>query len=213
MVEQMTANVRPALLLLVFGAGLLLAIACANITNLLLSRVSTRAREFATRAALGAGRRRLLRQVLTESVMFSLVGGVLGLLVGWVLTAAVQSLAPADLPRLQDIRVDMSFLVAGGAVAVLVGSIAGVLPALRQTGVDLATAIQVGGNRSMGSAGRGLRETFVAVEVASVLFGVEALDGVAFIVPSAVVLVVAAASCYLPGRRAAAVDPAAVLLS
>ena len=166
MAEQMTANVRPALLLLVAGAGLVLAIACANVTNLLLSRVSTRAREFATRAALGAGRRRLLRQVLTESVVFSVVGGFLGLFVGWVLTTAVQSLAPADFPRLQDIRVDLRFLVAGGVVAVFVGSIAGVLPALRQTGVDLVSAIQVGGNRSMGSAGRRLRETLVVVEVA-----------------------------------------------
>ena len=166
MVEQMTANVRPALLLLVVGAGLVLAIACANVTNLLLSRVSTRAREFATRAALGADRRRLLQQVVTESVVFSLVGGVLGLFVGWVLTTAVRSLAPEDFPRLQDIRVDMWFLAAGGIVAVFVGSIVAVLPALRQTGVDLASAIQVGGIRSMGNAGRRLRETLVAAEVA-----------------------------------------------
>ena len=166
MVEQMTANVRPALLLLVVGAGLVLAIACANVTNLLLSRVSTRSREFGTRAALGAGRCRLLQQILTESVVFSLVGGVLGLFVGWVLTTAVQLLAPEDFPRLQDIRVDMWSISAGGVVAVFVGSIAGVLPALRQTGVDLVSAIQVGGNRSMGNAGRGLRESLVVVEVA-----------------------------------------------
>ena len=166
MVEQMTANVRPALLLLVVGAGLVLAIACANVTNLLLSRVSTRAREFATRAALGADRRRLLQQVVTESVVFSLVGGVLGLFVGWVLTTPVRSLAPEDFPRLQAIRVDMWFLAAGGVVAVFVGSIVGVLPALRQTGVDLASAIQVGGIRSMGNAGRRLRETLVVAEVA-----------------------------------------------
>ena len=166
MVEQMTANVRPALLLLVVGAGLVLAIACANVTNLLLSRVSTRAREFATRAALGAGRRRVLQQIVTESVVFSLVGGVLGLFVGWVFTTAVRSLAPEDFPRLQDIRVDMWFLAAGAVVAVFVGSIVGVLPALRQTGVDLVSAIQVGGIRSMGNAGRRLRETLVVVEVA-----------------------------------------------
>jgi len=164
--DQMTANVRPALLLLVAGAGLLLAIACANVTNLLLSRMSTRAREFATRAALGARRRRLLRQVVTESVVFSLVGGVLGLFLGWVCTTTVRSLAPEDFPRLQDIRVDMWFLAAGGIVAVFVGSIAAVLPALRQTGVDLVGAMQVGGIRSMGNAGRRLRETLVAVEVA-----------------------------------------------
>ena len=166
MVEQMTANVRPALLLLVVGAGLVLAIACANVTNLLLSRVSTRAREFATRAALGAGRRRVLQQIVTESVVFSLVGGVLGVFVGWVFTTAVRSLAPEDFPRLQDIRVDMWFLAAGAVVAVFVGSIVGVLPALRQTGVDLVSAIQVGGMRSMGNAGRRLRETLVVVEVA-----------------------------------------------
>ena len=166
MVEQMTANVRPALLLLVAGAGLVLTIACANVTNLLLSRVSTRAREFATRAALGADRRRLLRQVVTESVVFSLVGGVLGLFVGWVFITAVRSLAPEDFPRLQDIRVDMWFLAVGGVVAVFVGSIAAVLPALRQTGADLVSAMQVGGIRSMGSAGRRLRETLVVVEVA-----------------------------------------------
>ena len=166
MVEQMTASVRPALLLLLAGAGLVLAIACANVTNLLLSRVSTRAREFATRAALGAGRRRLLQQVVTESVVFSLVGGVLGLFAGWVFITAVRSLAPEDFPRLEDVRVDMWFLAAGGVVAVFVGSVAAVLPALRQTGVDLVSAMQVGGNRSMGNAGRRLRETLVVVEVA-----------------------------------------------
>ncbi|MYN65276.1 MAG: FtsX-like permease family protein [Acidobacteria bacterium] len=95
----MTATVRPALLLLVVGAGLFLAIACANVTNLLLSRVGTRAREFATRAALGADRFRLLRQVVTESVVFSLVGGILGLFLGWVLVTAVHSFAPEDFPR------------------------------------------------------------------------------------------------------------------
>ena len=150
MAEQMTANVRPALLLLVAGAGLILAIACANVTNLLLSRVSIRACEFATRAALGADRRRLLQQVVTESVVLSLVGGALGLFVGWVFLTAVRSLAPADFPRLQDIRVDMWFLAAGGVVAVFVGPLAGVLPALRQTGVDLVGAIRAGGIRGNG---------------------------------------------------------------
>ena len=169
MVEQMSANVRPALLLLLVGAGLVLVIACANVTSLLLSRVSTRAREFATRAALGADRRRLLRQSVTESVVFSLVGGVLGLFVGWVFITAVHSLAPADFPRLQDIRVDMWFLAAGGVVAVFVGSISGVLPALRQTGVHLVRAIQAGGIRSTGNAGRRLREALVVVEVALAL--------------------------------------------
>ena len=166
MAEQMTASVRPALLLLVAATGLILAIACANVANLLLSRVSTRAREFATRAALGAGRRRLLRQVVTESIVLSLAGGALGLFVGWVFITAVRSLAPADFPRLQDIRVDLWFLAAGGVVAVFVGSLAGVLPALRQTGVDLVSAIQSGGIRGTGNAGRRLRETLVVVEVA-----------------------------------------------
>ena len=166
LVEQMTANVRPALVLLVVGAGLFLAIACANVTNLLLSRVSTRAREFATRAALGADRRRLLRQAVTESVVFSLVGGVLGLFLGWVLVTAVHSFAPEDFPRLHDIRADTWFVAAGGFVAVFVGSIAGVLPALRQTGANLVSAMQVGGIRSMGNAGRRLRETLVVIEVA-----------------------------------------------
>ena len=165
-VDQMTANVRPALLLLVVGAGLVLMIACANVTNLLLSRMSVRSREFATRAALGGNRRRLLQQILTESVVLSLFGGALGLFVGWVFVTAVRALAPEGFPRLQEIRVDLWFLVAGGVVAVLVGAIVGVLPALRQTGVDLISAIHAGGVRSMGNAGRRLRETLVVVEVA-----------------------------------------------
>ena len=107
--EEMTRSVRPAMLVLMTAVGLILLIACANMANLLLARGVSRGRELAVRAALGAGRGRLARQLLTESLAIGLMGGALGLMLGWMLIRAVPAWAPEEFPRLDDIRLDVGF--------------------------------------------------------------------------------------------------------
>jgi len=166
LVDQMTMRVRPALMVLAAGVMLVLLIACANVANLFLSRGSDRSRELAIRAALGAGRRRLMRQLFTESLVIALLGGTLGIFVGCALTAAVPALAPADFPRLDDIQVDARFLIVAALAAVVVGAVSGATPAVRGSRVDLAASMQAGGARSAGTPGARMRRVLLAVEAA-----------------------------------------------
>jgi putative ABC transport system permease protein len=166
LVEEMTMRVRPALMVLTAGVTLVLLIACANLANLFLSRGSARSRELAVRAALGAGRRRLMRQLFTESLVIALLGGALGIVVGIALTAAVPVLAPGDFPRLKKIRVDVRFLCAAVLAAVFAGVVSGAAPALRGSRIDLAAAMQSGGARAVGASGSRMRRMLLAVEAA-----------------------------------------------
>jgi putative ABC transport system permease protein len=166
LVDQETRNIRQALLVLAAGIGLLLLIACANVTNLLLSRASDRVREFAVRAALGAGRGRILRQLVIESLVVATAGGLLGVTLGWLLTSAVPTLAPDSVPRLYEIRVDGGFLVAAILASTFVGLVAGVWPAFASAKVDLLSAMQQGGTRSTGASGKQTRRLLVVAEAA-----------------------------------------------
>jgi predicted permease len=152
LLDTITERIRPALLVLAGGILLVLLIACANVANLYLSRGTARSRELAVRAALGAGRRRLAGQLLTESLVISLAGGTIGAFVGWALTRAVPALAPVGFPRVDDVQVDVRFLGIALLVSLFVGVTAGLLPALRGSTAALSPALREGDTRT--TAGR-----------------------------------------------------------
>lgn len=163
--ERVTESVRPALIVLAIGIGFVLLIACANVTNLFLSRGVGRAREMAVRAALGAGRARLLRQLLVESLLLSLLGGVLGIYLGWMLTGAIPALAPDNFPRVSNIAVDTRVLLVALLLSIVAGTLSGLLPALRGSRVALSSAMREGDVRTSTSSGRS-RPVLLALEAA-----------------------------------------------
>ena len=128
--DDLIRDVKPALLVIIAAVALLLVIACVNVTNLMLARGAQRQGELATRAALGARPSRLIRQLLTESILLALAGGALGLLLARVGVRVLVALAPVDLPRAGNIRVDTIAYAFAFAIAVLVGVVVGMVPAL-----------------------------------------------------------------------------------
>ncbi len=159
--DRQVDDVRTASLAL-FGAVLaVLLIACANIASLLLARAVSRERELAVRAAMGASRWRLARQTLTESLVLSAIGGVLGCVCAFVLLRIFLAIAPAALPRLQDARIDLRVLAFTLAAAVGSGLLFGIAPALRRSG-----SLAVGGWRATATSRGGLRSILVTLEIA-----------------------------------------------
>ncbi|HKI95273.1 MAG TPA: ABC transporter permease [Gemmatimonadales bacterium] len=160
--------VRPALYILLGAVGLVLLVACVNVANLLLARGTTRVRDVAVRSALGAGRRRMVRQFLVEGIVLAIVGGVVGVGLAFWGTRALLAIAPADIPRVASVGVDFRVLVATLAIAVLVGVVFGIVPAVQAGRVDVQSALRVEGAGRLvggGRAGR-LRSTLVIGQLA-----------------------------------------------
>jgi predicted permease len=153
LLEQVVGNVRRAVLVLLGSVALVLLIACANVANLLLSRATGRQKEVAIRTALGAGWRRLVVQLLTESVLMGILGGAAGLLVAWCGLYALRTINPGNIPRVPDIALDPRVLGFAFAVSILTGILFGLAPAWRAARVDLNSSLKAGGRASQGAGG------------------------------------------------------------
>jgi putative ABC transport system permease protein len=185
LVDHMTMGVRPALEVLAAAVTLVLLVACANLANLFLSRGSDRVRELTVRSALGASRSRLVRQLVVESLVISLIGGALGLLAGWGLIAAIPALAPPDFPRVDQIHMDGRFVGVAAFAAVVVGMLSAIVPAVRGSRAELTMPLR-GGARSVGTSGRPVRRMLLGLEAA---FAVVLLVGACLLARSFVALV------------------------
>ena len=168
MKEDIVGNVQPFLIVLLAAVGFLLLIACANIANLLLARSMGRSREFAIRAALGASHARVIRHLLTESILLAGLGGALGLLLAFWGTKAVLGTLPGALPRANEVALDSRVLLFTMALSLFAGIIFGLAPALKSSRVNLQEILKESGRGLSGTRHR-LQGVFVAVEVAMAL--------------------------------------------
>ena len=165
--DHLVGDVRPMLLLLLGAVALVLLIACANVANLFLSRAAARDREMAVRTALGAGRARLVAQLLTESVVVALLGGAAGLTLAYGGVALFRTAAPADLPRVDQVAVDPTVLLFTVVVSVVTGLLFGMAPALQALRRDTTMPLREGGRGGVGRrTGRRLRDGLVVAELA-----------------------------------------------
>jgi putative ABC transport system permease protein len=165
--EDLIGGTRPALLLLLGAVGFVLLIACANVANLLLARAESRQKEIAVRSALGAGRGRLVRQFLTEGVVLSLVGGALGLFLGWAGVRVLLAANPRGIPRALEIGLDANVLLFTLAVAVITGLLFGLAPALHLSRRHVTQSLRDGSGRTTASGARlHVRRLLVMSEIA-----------------------------------------------
>jgi predicted permease len=169
--DQMLGSVRRSLVVIAVAVGFVLLIACVNVANLMLARGATRQKELAIRLALGAGRMRLVRQLMTESIVLAIAGGLLGLLLAWVGVRVLVRLGANELPRIADTSIDGTVLIFAVALSVVTGLVVGVVPALQQSSDGAREGLNV---KAVGMAGRArggerLRLALVAAQVAMAL--------------------------------------------
>jgi putative ABC transport system permease protein len=168
--ERLIGAIRPALLMMMIAVGLVLLIACVNVANLLLARATTRGREIAIRTAMGAGRVRVARQLLTESLLLAIFAGVLGTAFAFWGSDVLVRLSPENLPRVAEIHIDGWALAFTASLSLLTGILFGLAPALQSTHSNIVEALKEGSlSTTAGRSRHGLRSSLVIVEMALAL--------------------------------------------
>jgi putative ABC transport system permease protein len=160
------ARTKSWMLMLLGAVGIVLLIACANVANLMLARATAREREIGIRAALGAGRWRLVRQLLVESLLLSMAGTALAVVLAWWAVRILKSAMPESLPRISAIGLDFRVLAAAAVLSIVTGVLFGIIPALQLSKPDLTNALKEGARGSIGGARQRLRSALVVAEVA-----------------------------------------------